>query len=117
MKPQNIKEAKALVIKYRSITLNDIKKLKYDHNMMYVSELLTGFGSHGSCTLCVVIGGNESRTQNCKYCIYGMSNGCLKKNNIKTFDAIVNAITPTTLRNAFRKRADHIELILESYEN
>lgn len=112
----NIKEAKALIKKYRSITLEDIKHsatmYNYGHNETSISRTLTGFGSTYTCKLCRTTNGLYL---NCVTCIYyGEGDyGCLNGVNNKTYRNIHMAKTPITLRNAFRKRADHIEKILK----
>jgi len=107
---ENIKQAKALVKIYRNITLNDIKDAQKEEIVINAERTLpnylTGFGNGITCILCKCI-------PNCTYCIYGMiHNSCLEGKNRKTYYNIINAKTSTKLRNAFRKRADHIESIL-----
>jgi len=112
MEPQNIEEAKALIKRYNSITLDEIKSVpKSEFN---ITKYLTGFGSTMSCTLCKVY----TDTSCCK-CIYYTEGEekricCMNPKHEKTFRAIEYAKTPTKLRNAYRKRAKHIQSILDS---
>ena len=113
MEIRNIKEAKALIKRYRSITLDEIKKafkgpqqgsFKFDT----AKKELTGFGNYVGCTLC-----DSWLFPNCLSCIYKLDNNCLKGKNMETYDSILCAETPTELRNAYHKRADHIEKLLK----
>ncbi len=101
MKAKNIKEAKELVDRYESITLEEIKN-NFD------PEELTGFGNAFSCILCLAV-------KKCKYCIY--VSGCVDGKNEKSYDRIYYAYTPTKLRNAFRARAKHIRKIIGYEKN
>jgi len=113
MKPKNIKEARELVKRYETITLEEIKNMYCDAND------LTGFGSIETCTLCI------KADYDCSDCIYhkidkfgfGDTVRCYDDDNAKTYDRIDEADTPVKLRNAFRARAKHIKSILEKFDN
>ena len=100
---KNLKEFKALIERYESITLEEIKKIKpfEDH---FTAQKLTGFGNIYKCTLCVVVG------QECKDCVYSQSSE--KTCMTKTHYRISDAETPTKLRNAFRARAKHMKTLI-----
>jgi len=122
----NIQAARNLVKRYREITIDDITKglrslspngYLSDERGSYIGriqELLTGFGRAATCPLCISTTAKTSMGLNCSLCIYSEMCGCRIFSNRKTYDTIKNASTPTTLRNAYRKRADHIEKILNN---
>ena len=115
MKAKNLKEFKALIERYESITLEEIKeKESYFRNMDNVATSFTGFGDDKKCTLCQPI--TENDEVNCRKCIYSNSEDysfyCLKNENLKTFDRICDADTPLKLRNAFRARAKHMKTLI-----
>jgi hypothetical protein len=120
MKPKNIEEAKALIKKYRSITIEKIKRLwgKQPRVTFFrmgedVANKLTGFGRLESCPLCHPI--TKRLRPNCNECIYRSASfsECQIGENEKTYDAIYGAETPRQLLTAFHKRADHIEKLLK----
>ena len=104
MKAKNIKEAKELVDRYESITLEEIKE-EWSPFLRETAEILTGFGNMGSCSLCRKVSGT------CMNCIYHPSD-CVEGENEETYDRILEARSPTKLRNAFRARAKHIRKII-----
>jgi hypothetical protein len=128
MEPKNLKAAKNLVKKYRSITIEEINKqasridTKFDLYMLHfplgntVARKLTGFGHVSKCKLC------SSVMYYCPGCIYYDTKSefikrfCLRGENEKTYRAIADAKTPTKLLVAFKKRADHIEKIIKKLE-
>lgn len=104
-KPKNIKEAKELVLRYESISLEGIKESGHFRvgGTLYTTALkLTGFGSTIKCALCVSI------DHECGDCIYSDHYGCLNGKNRKTYKRIEEANTPLKLKNAFRARAKYI---------
>jgi len=108
MKTQNLKEFKALIKRYESITLEEIKKAFDKYDWLDVANCLTGFdgGINNPCTLC------EPIKTTCVMCVYGKDMGCLCGENALTFNRILNADTPTKLRNAFRARAKHMKTLI-----
>ena len=105
MKPKNIKEFQALVERYETITLEEIKANPDP-------EILTGFGNSGTCTLCIKAG-------NCDKCVYGESDtayyACIDGENKKTYFTIDNANTPRKILNAYRARAKHLRKNYSQY--
>ena len=103
MKPKNLKEFKALIERYESITLEEIKKDKFDSHL--TAQKLTGFGGATSCSICDGF--------ICKEFVYGVI-GCTNEINEETYYRIINADTPVKLRNAFRARAKHMKTLINS---
>ena len=112
MKPQNIKEAKALIERYRSITLEEINAVRESEtfDLDDVPSCLTGFGSRMTCSLCIAVGASSYNIEGCKECIY---NGYLKCTKHKTYKAIGVPETAEKLLKAFRNRADYIETLIK----
>lgn len=114
MKPKNLKEFKALIKCYESITLEEIKKeSKYlDFIDSDMANELTGFGNSDDCSLCKVIDWGN----NCDECIYYIltRSSCNCGINFKTYRGIADAKTPLELLNAFRARAKHMQTLLNS---
>lgn len=100
MEAKNLKEFKALIKRYESITLKEIKA----EDITEARYILTGFAI--DCPLC----GNCR--PGCIGCVYGSRMGCVKGNNRKTFKGISNADTPIRLRNAYRARAKHMKTLI-----
>lgn len=100
----NLKEFKALIERYETITLEELKEIFKSVNFIstlgnQAAEKATGFGSMWMCTLC-------SKVQtDCNRCIYTEEINCLRGNLKKSYDRIENAHTPLKLRNAYRYRA------------
>jgi len=113
-KPKNIKAAKELIEKYRSITLKELKEAGSleDFDGEIIAGRITGFGFSDECLLCKAL--NKAGTS-CSGCIYVEGFACFRDGNKKTYDAIKYANTPRKLQNAFRKRADHIEKIIKPW--
>jgi len=126
---ENIKQAKALVRRYNSITLKEIKKefLKYKYfrsdpytHKAFIANYLTGFGKTTTCILCRTV-------TSCNECIYSV----LNKNthyvtvycNSKSLDSHITFInikysdTPKELHKAFRVRAKYINNLIKTIEN
>jgi len=121
MRPKNIKEAKKLVMNYESITEDlIIEKMKgKEFNAKEVANILTGFGSEKTCTLCKAVGF-------CIYCIYGKFGGCVEMYAVvyrtderfkgrlrRTYMAIEKSKSPKELINAFRERAKLLRELLK----
>ena len=112
---KNLKEFKELIIRYETITLEEIKKewnIRKDVGEnedvgYYTIQKLTGFGSPWCCTLC-----QAAKTVNdivcCDDCVYGESYGCFHNENEKTYQKIEDAKTPKGLLTAIRNRAKHL---------
>lgn len=121
MIPENLKEAKELIAKYRSITIEDIeekfKSIKTDEYKgfsLYSKEIansLTGFGHVATCLLCGI-----NKIYRCVDCIYQKMNGCYIGDNDKTYLAICHAQSFEELLQAFKDRADHIENLIKKFE-
>ena len=108
MKPTNLPEFKALIKRYKSITLEEIENI-WVVDVAYTAYKLTGFGSSNTCTLCI------AAKDNCDKCVYRHKHTyarCNTHDNHLSYDAIYNARTPQELLNAFRERAKRMEEIL-----
>jgi len=106
MKAKNLSEFKALIKRYESITLEEIKEAFTESYSFTTAERLTGFNS-SDCSLCKAVG------TNCYICVYALNCGCLYGENSETYNRIYNADTPIKLRNAFRDRARHMKTLLK----
>ena len=106
MEIKNLKEAKQLVKKYRSITVPMIREMA-EATMRDVIEKITGFGWAGSCSLCENI--------ECEECIYGVltRDACDDGINSITYDNICDAKNPKELKKAVGQRADYIEKLIK----
>mgnify|MGYP003565590199 CR=1 FL=1 len=89
MQPKNIKEFKELILRYESITLEEIEKQlnKGDH-IDDVKYSLTGFGMSSTCTLCQPLL-DCIDTPNCEYCIYGDDLQCVHDKTYEKIDVIL----------------------------
>ena len=115
MKAKNLKEFKALIKRYESITLEEIKEEQKKHDYFIgdtIANKLTGYGEEETCTLCK----NIDMFDDCKGCIYtDVTNAvCGTGINKKTYDRIYGADTPRKLLNAFRARAKHMKVLFFS---
>jgi hypothetical protein len=117
----NLKAAEALVARYNSITIEEIKAKNMRHFPYDTVESLTGFGSRATCTLCQALPQDRPSIM-CQYCIYAIdltivddenSHYCVCGEHAETYDAIEDATTPEELLTAYRNRAKHIEEILK----
>ena len=113
MAVKNIKEAKALVSLYRSITVEDLAK----ENLYEI----TGFGSTHTCMLCSPC--VEDLTPNCKKCIYSTvpydDNSlslCVDELWHDMSDSANQSMHEKTV-TLINKRADYIEGLVKKYEN
>jgi len=110
MKPKNLKEFKALIKRYESITLDEIKEA-FEKSKLSIflfdnaANELTGFGNFpNECILC-------GSVEMCEQCIYG-NDGCVNGKNRKTYNKIENADTPLKLFSAYRARAKHMKTLI-----
>jgi len=132
MRPRNIEEAKQLVQRYESITVEEIKEVagKRKFNGRKIANELTGFGDYKICILCKAVPTHiynafTSRKE-CENCLYYEFGGCVglfmegaekhpkiaKKLEI-TFENICDAKNPQELINAFRERAKLLRELLK----
>lgn len=108
---ENYQEGENLIKKYRSITLEQIKR-NWEHDGHTTAKKLTGFGTRNTCTLCLAC-------KMCENCLYNKQNenrgyGCVIGENEETYDKISEAITPEKLLEGFSIRANRIQTILNS---
>ena len=128
MKAKNLKEFKALIKRYESITLEEIKEadvslpnttdviriVLFQVSGVYKQKAnkLTGFGDNSTCTLCILPNLGSSDCDGCVY-LDMTEDKCNKGINLKTYIRICEANSPTKLRNAFRARAKHMQTLLK----
>lgn len=133
--PKNIPATRALIDRYRAITLDDIEKAvtavkEYADTFTYgdVAYELTGFGTPGSCALCEALYDTKHWRggPRCESCLHfepgcGVRRGlwgvynmpCAFSDNSKpTYNAIESASSPEELLSAFRARADYLEKLV-----
>jgi hypothetical protein len=114
MKSKNIKEFKALILRYESITIEEIQEA--DCN----TTQLTGFGSFARCTLCKGAGINEWHEQNtCYLCVWtricNEEVGCGGGKNKETYKKIADARDDrdvVALHLAYKNRAKYMRTVL-----
>lgn len=120
---KNLKEFKALIKRYESITLKEIESISlgsskniYFKRAIRVAEALTGFGDKNKCSLCIAI------AEDCTICVWasgifykrGYRLPCADKNNAVTFDNFWNAKTNEDLLKAFKARAKRMKAVLKN---
>jgi hypothetical protein len=117
---KNLKEFKALIERYESITLEEIeenwvKKNYWDASGELTAMKLTGFGDGETCSLCKAVGYYQGGSAKCDECVYEAmtGDGCQFGENSETYETIMNAQQKRTLLNAFRNRAKHMRTILD----
>jgi len=109
--PKNIEAFQKLVERYETITIEEIKEIREE----YPAEILTGFGSRATCSLCLSV------NEDCSKCVYGKNKeseinyNCVVGNNSKSYERIEEANTPHKLFNAFRNRAKHLRKTYPQY--
>jgi len=112
---KNLKEFKALIERYRSITIEEITQkasIMKNFDAEKVAHLLTGYGYSSSCSLCM------AAHFDCTNCVYSIVNNSDDENHTncgldETYQNISKAKTPEELLTAFRKRADYMETLLK----
>jgi len=114
---KNLKEFKALILKYESITLEDIRTAFIECPYVdQIAHLLTGFGSMDTCTLCKAVFTAGAKFPNCASCVYRGDTDtiayCNSHGNVETYCAIKGAETSQELKLAFKNRAKHMRKIL-----
>jgi len=118
MKPKNIKEFQALVKRYETITLDEIKEV-WNGKYCNPARGLTGFGSKSTCSLC------NAALKVCVFCVYGPAHydsdgelesfACVGHENFESYEGIDNASTPKELLLAYRNRAKHLRKTYSQY--
>lgn len=130
---KNIEEAKELLKKYRSITLEEINKVYNELEFKSGSETLhkiTGFGQVTTCILCKKL--SRKYVLECSACVWrSLSAGenddlyCLKsypKDTMKedqvrlTYNGILNSEYPEELLDLVKLRADLLEEAIKASE-
>lgn len=113
---KNLKEFKALIKQYKSITLEDLKAHYEPNKIINSLKSITGFGNLANCTLCKAVSETGfTRDVDCSKCVYGIEEDqdedlfCIKGSHKKSYDTINNARTYTELLSAIKKRADHMK--------
>lgn len=124
---KNITQAKALVVKYRSITYEEIEKSQQEYGFQYVSSnmlMITGFGDSDSCSLCQPLkymSRMNTYRFDCMSCIHSIVNECKSFTSSCTYHItyrnIACAKTTTELLEALKNRADYIENLINIYES
>jgi hypothetical protein len=112
-KIRNIIQAKNMVKKYRSITIEQLLKLndgvESGYNMVDLLAKITGFGDARTCRMCNV---NGKVADDCVGCIYPeLTNGNLCYDHY-TYDNILGTVSIYQLYTAIRERANYIESII-----
>lgn len=111
----NLKEAKELLEKYKSITLEQLEKVYGEVDLKWgdgVLNKITGFGQTSSCTLCLAV--NEV----CENCIYSFR---IQERSVPCLDNIYNEISKAKnaedLFVAIQKRISYLTKVIKWYEN
>lgn len=110
---KNLEEFKALIERYETITLEEIKT-EYNKNssLIGIPNKLTGYGNVTTCTLCLAVRG-------CGSCVWYETLDrvydypCGEQDNYTTYHDIGDAWTIEMLLEAYRKRAKHMKNMLE----
>lgn len=104
---KNLAEFKALILRYRGITLEEIENAMplSDPEGVPMIQILTGAGDPDSCPLC--------KAAECDECVWSAQANygtvtCAHNNNEDTYDALFTD-DPQALLAAVRARADHME--------
>jgi hypothetical protein len=124
---KNLKEAKKLVSRYREISLEDIEmavkspecNTKYSRGESFLfkaANYLTGFGNISTCSLCLAAGKINDREINCDVCIHSTVGDYYPCVEDVSYEKIMAASTSGELLQAFRNRADYLEMIIWEYE-
>lgn len=109
---KNIKEAKELVKRYRSITIQEIESVRcycIGNFGRGIANALTGFDS-GDCLLCVKVNNN---CPDCIYTFFSNKDRCHKGKYSPSFARIQFAETPEQLIKAVNKRAGILENLIK----
>jgi len=104
---KNLPEFKALIERYKTIPLEEIKGAFKSNRITFdVKAKLTGFGKTTSCSLCLPI----TNLWTCYGCIYTGPTGCTRH---KTYGGISSARDPESLLAAYRARAAYMETLIK----
>lgn len=110
---KNLTEFKALIIRYETITIEEIEKKNC------IKQDITGFGRFDKCTLCIAIGKHWDNNK-CHNCLYYSSvkkstekYPCNSFENEKSYERIYDATTPNSILKAYWLRAIHMRGILK----
>ena len=123
MEATNIKEAKELVVRYRSITEDEIDgwtRRGYPHSR--VLSILTGFGRMNTCTLCIESYSKYYATDSIPYpcycCIHnnGTDTDIKQCTNHHTYEDLVFQQNTDAMLRAYKARADYLQTLIEDYE-
>lgn len=119
----NIKAFKALILKYESITEEDIEKAEKEHQPLFIAQSLTGFGYNSTCTLCLEarkLACIDNSNIYCEYCIWNKHEhltkdyirgySCINNNNNLTWRLIY--FNPTNIHN-YKNRAKLMREVLK----
>ncbi len=115
-KKKNIAAFKALVLRYETITLKEIRAIRKLCMRYDLARNCTGWGRTNTCTLCTSI--NKSDFEyglHCQKCVYGCNRGCMEGDNEATTKLINNADTPKQLFKAYRARGKHLRRTYPQY--
>ena len=106
---ENIGAAKALVTRYRGVTLDEIIDLWVgnDSNDAKTANHLTGYGNNWTCSLC-----RTAKGLTCRNCVHAATGDCISGESEDSYYAIQFAGTPDALLVAFRARADYLEGVI-----
>jgi len=113
---KNLPEFKALIDRYESVTIEEIEEgFGYDNDGAFTANLLTGFDSQSTCTLCKAVPKNLRGCVLCKYCTWEATTGnkCYQGGNTETYCEIEESQSPEDLLTAFRARAAYMRQVLK----
>ena len=113
----NVQAFKALIRRYESITLEEIKQ-NWEGDGDDTMRVLTGFGHKIKCTLCQAAGYIQfiGNIPDCTKCLYTLVQSaahlyeCMRGS--ETYQNIEKASTPEELLKAVRQRAQYMRKIL-----
>ena len=110
----NLKEAKELLEKYKSITLEQLEKIYDEVDLKWGDAVLseiTGFGKTNSCILCLAV--NEV----CEDCVYSFR---IQERSVPCLDKIYNEISKAKnaedLFVAIQKRINYLSNVINYCE-
>lgn len=106
----NFKEFVELIIRYESITIEEIEKAFEEYNThVFIKEYLTGFGNINTCTLCRKIGYKDF-VVDCSTCswVKFTNSKCSRSKNEQTYSNINFNEKPNSLLESYRERAKYM---------
>lgn len=117
---KNLKEARELLEKYQSITLDNIERIYLEgqednctidgHDVL---NRLVGFGEEETCVLCKAVQGN------CDICIYKFREPegfCTPPCVDLIYREICDSLNPKDTFNALQKRISYLKHVIQYYE-